>query len=126
VASSAFLLASGYSIARHRLLNVKAFLSKTAFYLLLIATLVAFYSGLLYVLTSLLLGDKASNEITFAANVGIALIIAFSFNSLRRFFDRTTRRVFYGHHYNSNEGKKEWSLLLDSIPTISLLSEAKT
>ncbi len=124
VASSAFLLASGYSIARHRLLNVKAFLSKTAFYLLLIATLVAFYSGLLYVLTSLLLGDKASNEITFAANVGIALIIAFSFNSLRRFFDRTTRRVFYGHHYNSQKVIDEISGLSVKITDLDVLLES--
>lgn len=124
VASMAFLLASGYSIARHRLLNIKAFLSKTAFYLLLIAAMVAIYAGLLYILTSLLLGDEASEEAIFASNVAIALIIAFSFDSMRKFFDRISKRVFYGHHYDAQQVIDEISGLSVKITDLNTLLES--
>lgn len=103
VASVAFLVASGYSIARHRLLNIKAFLAKSALYLLLIISIVSLYATLLYIMTSLLLGDQAGKEATFFANVAIAMIIAFSYAPLRQYLDKVTRRVFYGNQYDSQQ-----------------------
>ena len=112
VCSMSFLIASGYSIARHHLLDVKAFLAKTALYLLTIGFLIAIYAGVLFVVVSLLLGGgDIAPEALFAANVTASLIVAFSLNPIRRWVDYWLRKVFRYQRYNSRE-------LTDTIASI--------
>lgn len=110
--STSFLVASGYSIARHRLLDVKTFLAKSALYLLTIGFLIAIYAVVIYIVVSLLLGGGSIGaEALFAANVTASLIVAFSLNPIRRWVDYWTRKVFRYQRYDSQE-------LIDAITSI--------
>lgn len=113
VASMIFLCMSGYSITRHRMLDIKAFLAKTAIYVVVIAAIVILYAALMYVFTALLLGNVISSSAMFFANIITALIIAVTFVPLRSWVMRVMNRFLHITRYDSQS-------LLNSVTKLSV------
>lgn len=111
VASIVFLMMTGYSIGRHRMLDVKVFLTKAALYLIVVLAVAGVYAMTIYVMTTLLLGSNVSPSAQFAANVAASLIVAFSFGPIRVGVDRFLNRYLHYQRYNSQ-------LLIDEVTTI--------
>lgn len=111
VASVLFLMMTGYSIGRHRMLDVKLFLAKTALYVIVILAISGVYAATIYVLTTVLLGNNVSPSVQFSANVVASLIVAVSFGPIRAGVDRFLNRYFRYQRYDSR-------VLIDEITTM--------
>jgi len=107
-----FVVFTAFAIVRHRLFDLRFVIARSITYTLLLATLAAGYSVAAFSVSNIFFpGDSASKgQLIF--NTAIALILAFTFQPLRRFFERITDRVFYREHYDSQEVLNDFSKIL--------------
>jgi len=96
-----FVIFVSYAIVRHRLLDIRLIVARTLAYVLLLATLGGLYSLGLFGISDFLLGGNSVKVEQLAINMGLSLILVFTFQPLRRFFERVTDRIFYRDKYDS-------------------------
>lgn len=94
-----FTGAFSYAIVRHRLLDIRAVVARSVAYVLLLLVLALVYSLSIIVATSLL-QLRISDPVQQVFFIVISVVLAFSFQPLRRMFERLTNRVFYQDKYN--------------------------
>lgn len=89
-----------YTVARHGLFDVRLAVVRTVAYILSLLTL----AGVYYV-GALAISEFFLNDSSLVQPVGIALalILAFIFQPVRRFFDQLTSRLFYKDNYNADD-----------------------
>lgn len=100
--SLGFSVITTYAIIRHGLFDVKVAAVRTVAYLFSLATLAAFYFGLAYLLSGVLLNKDSANVSLNPINILLALLLAFIFQPLRAFFDRVTDSIFYRDRYDTD------------------------
>lgn len=102
--STVFLGVTLYSMSRFRLLRVKSFLVQAVTYTCLILTLAVLY-GIIFFSLSTILWPQADSPSTdsFVLNVSLALVAAFAFQPLKRFFDSRAERIFYRRNYDTQQ-----------------------
>jgi signal transduction histidine kinase len=91
-----------YSIIRHGLFDIRRVVIRTVTYILSIITLAGIYYLIVFTISELFVrqsGSVGQNIISAA----IAIILAFAFQPIKKFFDRLTNRVFYRDNYDSDE-----------------------
>jgi signal transduction histidine kinase len=113
VASLIFVATSTYAIVRHKLFDIKLAVVRTIAYALSLFTLGSVYYAIVYVLSVLVFSEQNTVGAN-AVNVTIALILAFLFQPIKRFFDQATNNIFYRESYNSEDFFARLSLLLSS------------
>lgn len=91
-----------YSIIRHGLFDVRLALVRTVTYLLSLATLAGIYLLVAFLLFGRFFGQTSSPS-QLAVNVALALLLAFVFQPIRRFFDRLTSKIFYRDTYSVSD-----------------------
>lgn len=97
-----FVGITAYAIVRHGLFDIRLAIIRTTTYVLSLATLTLVYFGLAISLSTLFF--QSSQQVTHnPLNVILALILAFSFQPIKRFFDRLTNRIFFQDNYNSDD-----------------------
>jgi signal transduction histidine kinase len=92
-----------YAIARHGLFDVRLAIVRTSAYVLSLAALGGIYYVLAYVVSSALLGNQPGNIEQSPIDIGLALVLAFFFQPIKRLFDRFTNRVFYKDNYSNSD-----------------------
>ncbi|MFZ1731683.1 MAG: SpoIIE family protein phosphatase [Bacteroidota bacterium] len=100
--------AFGYSIIRHRLMDVTLIVRRSIIYAIITAALAAIYLGVVFGLGSLLgyaLGEADNTVMLMIAVIVIALI----FDPLKRRIQRIVDRVFYQERYNYQKALLEFS-----------------
>lgn len=120
-----FAIGFTVSVMRGRLLDVKLYAIRTAVYLLSLATLIT-----VYVVVALAAswwffdpGSASSEHMVF--NIVSALLLAFLFQPVKRFFDRITNSVFYRDNYDTSEFYGRLSRVLATTPDLrNLLRKA--
>lgn len=102
VGSLALIIASAYAIVRHRLFDIRLAVMRTVAYGATLTTLTAIYYAVAYIVSvTFLAGDHTP---AFGiANVTIALLLAFIFQPIKKFFDIITNDIFYREQYNTDE-----------------------
>jgi signal transduction histidine kinase len=103
-----------FSIIRNRLFDIRSVVARSVTYTLVLTTLGGFYAAAVFGLSSVFFPSQSSNRTELFANTLLALILAFTFQPLRRFFERGTNRFFYHDHYDSQEVLNEFSKILVS------------
>jgi signal transduction histidine kinase len=103
LATLIFVAAVAYAMIRHHLLNIRFVVARSIMYTLLLATMAAIYAVATFALSSLLFPDQKTSVSHEALNVLLAVVLAFGFQPLRRFFQRITDRIFYRDRYDSQE-----------------------
>lgn len=101
-----------YAIMRHSLFDVKLAFVRTLAYGLSISTLAALYYLIAYALSTVLFASMDTS--LSPMNIAIALVIAFMFQPIKVFFDRTTSTIFYKDNYSSDEFFSQLSRTLAS------------
>jgi signal transduction histidine kinase len=91
-----------YVIARHGLFDIRQAVIRSVTYILALMTLAAVYLLVAYVIFSQLLGQTTTVGQTLM-NVGLALVLAFLFQPIKRFFDRLTNQLFYKDTYSADD-----------------------
>ncbi len=105
---------TAYAIIRHRLFDIRTVVARSVAYTLLLATLAAFYVAAGFAFTSIFSPSDTASKTQLVLNTALALILAFTFQPLRRFFERVTDRVFYRDRYDSQVVLSSFSKILVS------------
>jgi signal transduction histidine kinase len=90
-----------YAIVRHRFLDVRLLVARSAAYFLLLGSLALLYGVAIYTASSIIFHDASDTPLKAATYTGMALVLAFTFQPLRRFFERLTDHIFYRDRYDS-------------------------
>lgn len=113
-----FLVATtAYAIVKYGLFDIRLVVARSVAYLLAVLTLAAIYTSVVFAFTLLVLhgsidGLNAGQQLI---SVLTALFLAFTFQPLRKFFNRTTNSLFYRDAY-------EPQILLDELNRILVSS----
>lgn len=104
--SSLFFIAfSTYAIVKHRLMDIRMVVARSVAYSILIAIMAGLYAGAVIGIETIFFPDVVSQ---FNWTVGIirtilAVIMAFSFQPLRRWITKATDKIFFKNQYDANE-----------------------
>ncbi len=96
---------TGYSVVKHRLFNIRAVVARSLAYVFSIGAFAFLYAFLAFglaqgVFLKNILTTELSREIF---NVVLAVLLAFTFPTIRRFFEKITDRVFYRDRYDPQQ-----------------------
>lgn len=102
--SVALVVICAYSMVRHGLFDIKATAIRSLAYGFSVATLAGVYYLVAYLVSLALFRSEASQAVSISpVNILLALLLAFMFQPVKRFFDRETDRIFYRNRYNTND-----------------------
>ena len=94
----------GFAIVKYQLFYIKLAVIRTFAYILSLATLSVVYYYLAYIISLVFFNGSTSSSVSFSpVNIVLALLLAFIFQPVKRFFDKVTNRVFYKDSYNSDD-----------------------
>lgn len=126
-----------YSIAHYRLLDIRPVVARSVAYMLLIVAFASMYSTATFSLSSLFFAEADMSKGFQIFSIITAVILAFTFQPLKRFFDKITDHIFYRDRYETEEvlnrlGKvfvaqsNSFELLDDSLHIITQTLKTKT
>ena len=92
-----------YAIIKHRLFNIQAAVARAVAYVLTLVSLTALYTISAFVVSSLLLGSHSVRAQTQIVYIVLALVLAISFQYVKKIFDRITNKLFYQDAYDPQE-----------------------
>ncbi len=122
---AALIMISGlhYSIAKQGLFDFKQAAVRTMVYLLVLSALAGIYFGLAYLVSVLSFAERSlmHNVDPNLFNVVSALLLAFLFQPVKRFFDRLTNRLFYRGEYDPETFSREFGTILSYDTDLRLL-----
>lgn len=115
-----------YSIVKHGLFDIRLAAVRTVTYILALASLSVIYYFLAYVVSTLLFHSTADSSVSVSPiNILLALLLAFIFQPIKRFFDRVTDKIFYRGRYHTDEFYARLSEVLTTTTDLrSLLQRA--
>lgn len=111
----------GYSIIKHRFMDIRLIVTRSAAYILLITILGLFYTTSLLFVSSVIMKEQLSST-SLIPSIILTLVIAFSFQPLLKFFENLTSRVFYKDHYDTDKVLGALSSAMARNLTLSSLS----
>lgn len=124
-ASSLFLLpfiaSTSYAIIKHRLMDIHLVIARSVAYSLLVVILGVFYSAGLFIASTFLIKQPTTTG-NLAISTFLALIIAFSFQPLRRFLEKITDQIFYKERYDPQDLLGELSQIMASTLNLKTLT----
>ena len=98
------VLIIAYAIIRHKLFDIRAVVARSLTYLLVIITISVTYGLLAFVLVGgLIFKDTKLPFVQQSFYAILAVILAFTFQPIRRFFQRVTDKIFYRDKYDPQE-----------------------
>jgi signal transduction histidine kinase len=120
-----FSVSVGYAIIRHGFLDIRLIVARSFAYLLLITALSTSYGVIIFGVTGLFF-DRSS------AGVGIellylftALVMVFTFQPLRKFFDRVSIKLFYQDAYDPQDFLKQFNgALVADLDAASIINKS--
>ncbi len=102
VASVVVVMMIAYSVYKHRLLDIKAFFVNLFVYVLSLALIILAYATLMITLITPLVQDENST-VKLVINIAVTIVVALTFQPLRRFFDTLTNNLLYIRQYDDQE-----------------------
>lgn len=96
-----YVAITAYAIAKHRFLDVRLVVARTVAYSLLLLITASFYTASIYLL-SLYFYKSSIVESQLIVSVVLTLIIALTFQPLRKFLEDTTDKIFFKGAYDIN------------------------
>jgi signal transduction histidine kinase len=111
-----------YAIMRHSMFDIKLTVVRTLTYGFSLASLALIYYALAYTL-SVALFQSSGSFIQDPLSIGLALLLAFIFQPIKRFFDQLTNKIFYRENYSLDEFITRLSRKLSSNTDIQKMLE---
>lgn len=108
----------GVAIVRHKLFDIRLVVARTMGYLLSVGALALLYGLISFGVISVALPDTASVNTQRFTYTLLAVVLAFTFQPLKRFFDRWSNKLFYRDAYDSQELLNQLNTVL--VSTIEL------
>ncbi len=123
--TNAFIIATGYSILKHRMFDVRFVVVRSLVYLLSLVSLATVYGFFVFGIANIVFNLRfpVSIQILLSAATGIA---ALSFNQFRKIYDKATNRLFYQDNYDAQAFFDELNKTLVSTLDLNLLLQRVT
>ncbi|AJA06888.1 hypothetical protein TM7x_02915 [Candidatus Nanosynbacter lyticus] len=123
VAIILFLFAIMYSIVKYRLMDVKTAVARSVSYMLLLIALAVVYIISAYVISIVIFQRTLTidSRLNFM-NMVLAILLAFLYQPIKRFFNKLTDRVFYYGEYDADTFAREISKILTYTVDLQLLT----
>jgi len=118
----AFLGMTTYAIIKHRLLDIRLVVARAVAYTFLVVVFATAYVGATFISTSFFLSDPASRSQLVIYSL-LTLILAFSFQPLRRIFEKVTDRIFFKNRYDSSELLSELTKIMATTLELRKITE---
>ncbi len=93
---------TAYAIVKHHLFDVRLAIVRSVTYTLVLITLAAIYLVIAFALSMIFDRNFNSPEQTISG-VAISMVLAFAFQPIKRFFDKTTNKFFYKDNYDAGD-----------------------
>jgi len=110
-----FISSIAYAIIRHRLFDIRAVVAKSVAFSLLIGTMAVLYGIAIFATTQFIFPDSTNSAAQTGSYTALAIILALTFQPLRRFFEQITDKIFFRDRYDAQ-------VVLDNLSKI-LVSE---
>mgnify|MGYP002078386683 CR=1 FL=1 len=111
-----FAIGFAVSVLRGGLLDIRMYIVRTVAYVLTLATLAVIYYLLALVISKTIMSVQAE-----PVTIGLALLLAFIFQPVKKFFDRLTARLFYRTRYDRTVFYSQLSKILASNLSLRVL-----
>lgn len=123
VAIILFLFAIMYSIVKYRLMDVKTAVARSVSYMLLLIALAVVYIISAYVISIVIFQRTLTidSRVNFM-NMILAILLAFLYQPIKKFFNKLTDRVFYYGEYDADTFAREISKILTYTADLQLLT----
>ena len=99
------------AIVKHRLLDIRLIVARSLTYALLLAVVVIFYGIIIFGIGSKILPSSQLNLFERLFYVTFAILMALSYQPLKKFFDKITNKFFFQDVYNTQE-------VLDNVSSV--------
>lgn len=111
-----------YTIVKHGLFDIRLAAIRTTAYALSLMTLALVYFLLAYIASVTLFKGSVTTGFSMSPiNIVLALLLAFIFQPIKQFFDKTTDNIFYRDRYNSDDFIAQLGRILTSTTQIDKL-----
>ncbi len=118
-----FLGLTTYSIVAHKLFDIRAAVTRTVTYVLIVGSLSIVYGVVLFGVVDVLFSGSNNQFIRQVLSVVLVTPLALSFQSIKRFFDRITNKLFYRDSYDFQDVlDKIGNLLVAEIELYKILN----
>lgn len=118
---------TAYAIVKHKLFDIRAVVARALTYLLVIATISVLYGLTAFVLVGgFIFKDSQLSFAQQAFYAMLAVILAFTFQPIRRFFERITDKIFYRDKYDPQELINAVGRILTAEIRLSVLTKEVT
>jgi len=109
-----YLAAVGYSIVKHHLFNLRRIVARSVAYILLLVSLAVMYGAVIFAISSIFFDNNSARLTENITYLILSLVVALSFQPLRRFFEHITDSIFYRDRYDSQVVLNNFSGILVS------------
>lgn len=103
-----------YAIIRHKLFDIRAVVARSFAFVISIALLATIYGLVAFQVVSRLLSTNISQLAQQVIYTILAVVLAFTFQPIRRFFEKVSNKVFYRDHYDAQGLVNEAGRILSS------------
>lgn len=98
-----FTGAFAYAVVRHHLLDIRAVVARSVAYVLLLVALGTIYGFVIFGITSVFFPNQLQSTVQQIVYIVLAVVLAFTFQPLKRFFEQITDRIFFRDRYDTQE-----------------------
>lgn len=116
-----YVVTTCYAMVKHGLFDLRLALVLTFTYGLSLASLAILYYIIALTVSAIFLRGDMDQESVNAINVAVALLLAFLFQPIRRFFDTFTSTIFYQDSYRVDAFFADLSRVLSSTNNLHVL-----
>jgi len=112
------------AIVKHNLFDVRQAIARTVAYALLLITLATIYSAVVFAAARIFFSSTEMSPIQSVVNTTFAVFLAFTYQPLKRFFDRVTNRLFFRASYDLQAAIDQLgSIIVTSRTTRNLITK---
>lgn len=116
-----FIGLASYAIIKHRLFDIRLVVARSVSYSLLLVFLGIIYASGLFVVSSLITKQSTLPSNLISSTI-LALIIAYTFQPLRIWLEKTTDKIFFKEKYETEMVLNKLSKTIATSPTLSDLT----
>lgn len=114
----------GYAMIRKRLFDIKLAVVRSVAYIMSLLALAALYYVAAYLMSTTVFRGQVTTEFSISPlNIVLALVLAFVFQPVRRFFDKVTDKIFYRSRYDTGDFLIRLGRLLTSSTELQTVLE---
>ncbi len=121
-----YIVTVSIAMVKHQLFDVKLAFVRSLVYVCVLAVLSCTYILVAYFVSVFFLHTKTTNSVSISPiNIALALVLAFAFQPVKRFFDKATNGIFYQDEYSIDDFYAKFNhLLASSVDLRSILQRA--